>query len=219
MRGAENTYNKLIAKYPEPAPPETPRITIVVTERDLTNPSKAKGFANYKIITADETKDEKGCETVGYGEVIRKVEPFLIHSVTKALSIKLAMKIFLRFNLEISNFDIDDNGEEHEKAQHVTIKISSQIVRQSNIREVVMEQLNKLLIEMERINERVQGSNWRIKKYHYISADMDKTKPSRASSYIALPNKYQNAKCGLINIKNKKQSDFLNFARMRYECK
>ena len=65
-----------------------------------------------------------------------------------------------------------------------------------------MEQLNKLLIEMERVNERVQGSSWRIKKYHYISADMDKTKPSRASSYIALPNKYQNAKCGLINIKN-----------------
>ena len=88
LRGAENSYNKLIAKYPEPAPPETPRITISVTERDITNPSRAKSFANYKIITADETKDEKGCETVGYGEVIRKVEPFLIHSVTKALSIK-----------------------------------------------------------------------------------------------------------------------------------
>ena len=146
LRGAENTYNKLIAKYPDPTPPpppEVPRITISVTERDLTNPSRAKSFANYKIITANETKDEKGCETVGYGEVIRKVEPFLIHSVTKALSIKQAMKIFLRFNLEIANFDIDATGEEREKAQHVTIKISSQVVRQSNIREVVMEQLNK----------------------------------------------------------------------------
>ena len=49
LRGADNTYNKLIAKYPEPAPPEVPRITIVVTERDLTNPSRAKSFVNFKL--------------------------------------------------------------------------------------------------------------------------------------------------------------------------
>ena len=52
------------------------------------------------------------------------------------------------------------------------------------------------------MDERVQGSNWRIKKYNFISADMDKTRPSRASSYIELPAKSQHAKCGLINIKN-----------------
>ena len=202
LRGAENTYNKLIAKYPEPAPPETPRITIVVTERDLTNPSKAKGFANYKIITADETKDEKGCETVGYGEVIRKVEPFLIHSITKALSIKQTMKMSLRLNLEIAKYEVDADGEEHESKEHLTIRTSSHAVRQSNIREIALELLNLLLINMENISERVQGSNWRIKKYHYISADMDKTKPSRASSYIPTPAKYQHSRCGLINIKN-----------------
>ena len=54
-------------------------------------------FANFKIITSDETKDEKGYETVRYGEVIRKVEPFLINSITKALNVKRAMKMFLRF--------------------------------------------------------------------------------------------------------------------------
>ena len=112
------------------------------------------------------------------------------------------MKIFLRFNLEIANLDIDADGEEHEQSQHMTIKILAQTVRQSNIREVAMEQLNKLLIEMDRIDERVQGSNWRIKKYHYISADMDKTRPSRPSSYIPPPSIYSHAKCGLINIKN-----------------
>ena len=96
MTGAENTYSKLIAQNPEPAHPETPRITFVLTQRDMTNPSRARRFANYKIITADETKDEQGCETVGYGEVFRKVEPCLIHSVTKALSIKQAMKHVLK---------------------------------------------------------------------------------------------------------------------------
>jgi len=102
--------------------------------------------------------------------------------------------------LNVANFDVDADGEEHEKTQHVTIKISSQIVRQSNIREVAMEQLNKLLIEMERMNERVQGSSWRIKKYHHISADVDKTKPPRAPSFTTLPNKSQSATCCLINI-------------------
>ena len=97
MRGAENTYNKLIAKYPEPAPPEIPRISIVVTERDLTNPSRATSFVNFKIITADETKDEQGFETVGYGEVIRKVESFLINQITEALNAKKqAIELCLR---------------------------------------------------------------------------------------------------------------------------
>ena len=54
----------------------------------------------------------------------------------------------------------------------------------------------------------IEGSGWIIYRWHYIFVECLTTKPLRASSYIPTPEKYSNAKCGLINIQNKDQECF-----------
>ena len=63
--------------------------------------------------------------------------------------------------------------------------------------------LNKILDDGN-----INGSGWFIYRWHYIFVECLTTKPLRASSYIPTPEKYANAKCGLINIQNKDQECF-----------
>ena len=46
------------------------------------------------------------------------------------------------------------------------------------------------------------GSDWRLDRFVYLMVACYEIKPSRGSSYIPSPAPYNNAKCGLINIKN-----------------
>ena len=46
------------------------------------------------------------------------------------------------------------------------------------------------------------GSGWYIVKYNHIDIDLFETKHLRAASYIQTHEKYNNSRCGLINIKN-----------------
>ena len=63
-------------------------------------------------------------------------------------------------------------------------------------------------MEFDRLNELLGGSNWKVKRYVKLAIDFYSTKPSRGSSYIPTPEKYSNAKCGLINIRNEDQECF-----------
>ena len=54
-----------------------------------------------------------------------------------------------------------------------------------------------------------QGSNWRVRSINFQYIDILVYKPLEASSYIKLPPELQNARKGLINIKNKDQKCFL----------
>ena len=54
-----------------------------------------------------------------------------------------------------------------------------------------------------------QGSNWRVRSINFQYIDILVYKPLEASSYIKLPPELQNARKGLINIKNEDQKCFL----------
>ena len=47
-----------------------------------------------------------------------------------------------------------------------------------------------------------KGSEWRIYKVLFIYVKCFTNKPQRGSSWIPTPDRYNNARCGLINIKN-----------------
>ena len=53
-----------------------------------------------------------------------------------------------------------------------------------------------------------QGTGWVIKKFLNIFIDIYETKPIRAASYIPTPPKFNNSRCGLINIQNDDQECF-----------
>ena len=62
-----------------------------------------------------------------------------------------------------------------------------------------------------RVNARVDhqvGSGWTVKRITTMYLKTYTMKPSRGSSYIPTPEKFKNAKCGLINIKNEDEMCF-----------
>ena len=217
LRGAEKEYETVVAKYQEKEPtplvttmkrrlrrkqaPEQ-RIKITVSEREITDRVKAKAFANFKIETHESTRDERGNETVEFGEIARKLEPFMINSVTKALEAKNFIKISCRLVILAVEEKVDQEGDVQAKTKHHTIRTNASTVRSSNVKEMVVEQLTKLMMEMERLNERLGGSNWKVRRFEKVEVDIDKTKPPRASSYIETPEKFKNAKCGIVNVRN-----------------
>ena len=232
LKGAESMYNKIIeskAPEPEPAPPrrritgkqprDAARIKFNVVERDLADVTRAKSFATIHVQTSQDTKDEDGNETVEFGEVVRKVEPLMINTITKALSIKKSMKISMRFTLQVTEQKVNADGEVTNRTQHHTIRTRSQAVLQSNIKDVVIERLNNILMQMDQLNERLGGSQWRIKKYEKFDVDMDKTRPPRASSYIEVPAKFKNSQCGLINIKNPEDNECFKWCMLYHLTK
>jgi hypothetical protein len=57
-----------------------------------------------------------------------------------------------------------------------------------------------------------------VKKYTKLAIDIFETKPLRASSYIPTPERFSNAKCGLINIHNTDQECFRWCMRYHQSC-
>jgi hypothetical protein len=62
-------------------------------------------------------------------------------------------------------------------------------------------------------NMKFIDSQWTLIKIDYIFLESFDIKPIRGSSYIPTPEKYSNAKCGLINIRNEDQECFKWFMK------
>ena len=73
--------------------------------------------------------------------------------------------------------------------------------------ETVNEQMEELTTQAETLDQHVVegkpiGSSLMIISIDKLAIDMFETKPLRGSAYIPTSEKYSNAKCGLINIRN-----------------
>ena len=79
-------------------------------------------------------------------------------------------------------------------------------VTNGNIGDIAHSELGALeakCVEVGTVGE--NGSGWIIKRFVNIFINVYETSPIRAASYIPTPPKYNNAKCGLINIQNDDQ--------------
>ena len=86
-----------------------------------------------------------------------------IRDSTKALEAKNFIKISCRLVILAVEEKVDQEGDVQARTKHHTIRTNASTVRSSNVKEMVVEQLTKLMMEMERLNERLGGSNEKVK--------------------------------------------------------
>ena len=138
----------------------------------------------------------------------------LLREIKKALKVKPIFKARLRLHLWIHSSKKDHANMKfrgyHNKRhvyEIVLITKGHRLVNQTNYK----EELNYLITEMQdRVTSICEvGSDWRLVKYFALSYDMYEVKPLRSGSFIPTPEKYSNAKCGLVNIQNKDNRCFM----------
>ena len=83
---------------------------------------------------------------------------------------------------------------------------SAEKVSQSNIETILLNKFDNLDKKLEDLAS-VQGSEWTPYKFHRIDLKGFTNKAERGSSWIPTPEKYNNAKCGLINIKSEDDNE------------
>ena len=98
--------------------------------------------------------------------------------------------------------DIDDFGERIAAEIKPTEKLysSKTVSVNSNLSETLENASDKLEEHARVLPEK--GSKWRIYKVLFIYVKFFINKPQRGSSWIPTPDRYNNARCGLINIRN-----------------
>ena len=103
----------------------------------------------------------------------------------------------------------NEAGELHEDITLEDVMIISKdpaSLTTSNIDETAVKQIQ--ILKDKCLDVALKDSDWRIKEFKAIFIDMFETRPVRGSSYIPTPERFSNAKCGLINIHNEDHECF-----------
>jgi uncharacterized protein (UPF0335 family) len=187
-----NNYKKLVNTL---EPPEIVRIKI--RKPDLNRPSTS-------IIINLETlqKDDQGHETYSWEEIFHYIENKIKSEIREVLATKKPIKIRLRLNLDFVKYQdsFDDERIENIQNSNLSTHASNMLSNADDIHAILEEQKKAIADKLEVFKE-LKGSGWTIKTYHYLAIDIYEIKKLRGSSYIPTPEKYKNAKCGLVNIK------------------
>ena len=64
------------------------------------------------------------------------------------------------------------------------------------------------VLDQRDVEGKPMGSGWKIVVINILAIDIFESQPLRGSSYIEPPEKYSNAKCGLINIRSDDEECF-----------
>ena len=96
--------------------------------------------------------------------------------------------------------DADDNGYEEDEITSTIKSVLKAINNKHEVENVLDTLFNNLLMKIDLTNHKSSG--WTLKKINYFFVHFHKVKPSRGASYIPTPDKFNNSRCGLINIKN-----------------
>ena len=108
-----------------------------------------------------------------------------------------------------------DKMDEHGVMQHTLVKEMiytdnlPRTITNGNVNTIGSSQLEALSAKCDEVGTVGEnGSGWIIKKHLNIFIDIYETNPIRGSSYIPTPPKFNNSRCGLINIQNDDQERF-----------
>ena len=218
LEAADKKYKATVAKYSSKLPitgrlkAKTSVVTLTDHITDLTRPK-----AHIEITIETNQHDEKGNEKIGFDALSHLMEKRIENHVRNTLQIKKTMKFRLRLLMEVVRETMDSEGKPVETKENVTFSLRPEAVTKANLEEAVGNQLIKMRMEVDRLNERLGGSNWKIKRYNKLCLDFDQTRPSRASSYLETPEKYKNPKCGLINIRNENDNECFKWCMLYHQ--
>lgn len=202
VKRGEREYTKLYDKYHE-ALPVTGILsgpTFHTTNRNLNSPN-----LSIKTIITNGTNLQ---------QTTRKAENHLIKVVEDVMKIKKSFKIRIRCKAVYFRIYVDENGDEKREYQKGIISTKKpNIITKANYKETIKNEIN-ILREVilgaygDGTDIEKNGSGWNFEKIEEFITDIFEIKPVRGSSYIPTPEKYSNAKCGLINIRNEDQECF-----------
>ena len=136
-----------------------------------------------------------------YDEGFSYVKSAIETKLKNILKVKRSMKTHLGIKITFAKKDTNSEGEsiveyedKHFKTKPETISSDKQII--STVQKL-KDDLKQMVAEVS-----LEGSQWSIVKIHFFFIECVSIRVSRGASYMPTPAPYNNAKCGLINIKN-----------------
>ena len=79
-------------------------------------------------------------------------------------------------------------------------------ITRTTYKQIVDDVMDELLTQLHEFH--LKETSWKVVSINNVNMDTYKIKAARGSSWIPTPERYSNAKCGLINIKNEDQECF-----------
>ena len=188
----DKKYRELMHKYNGAASQtgKLARPTTIITKIVPKNVEKALSRISFALDT----------DVKVFRHVFAMIEKPVKAEIQKMYELKKSMK--LQF---LISFTIMDTITKLESTPMWSTKFMEIVGNNINI---VIESLSKELeLKLEKLQD-IKGSSWTIKEFHYLDIGCATTKAVRGASYIPTPEPYNNAKCGLINIKNDDEKCF-----------
>jgi hypothetical protein len=209
----KNKANRLINKYTE-IEPITHRLrqkTTVRTEKRVVDNTKV----DYKNLDKSKMHIELDLEQKYYFDKnLQQIYPIiknkLINSINHLFETKKVSncKIILGCVSTWIYIDVDDEGDNprtEEIKQPVKTNYKT-IYSKEKIKDVLDDLFDIMINKFENLTQR--DTKWSLKNINNIFIEVFKINAIRGSSYIPTPDKFKNAKCGLINIQNDDQECF-----------
>jgi len=204
-------YDQIVAKYQEAEPlnvrmqkqieAKTKKVTDTYKISEVKVKDGTKGALGYVELHLDNVKDSNETHGVNLdlmANVVRKVCATQVENMLKKhKTFKIKLGAYTRYQSMTdasSKFD-----------QHVVPKNIERITKH-NIMSTIDVLFEALKVKMMEWTQKESG--FYISKVFHVFVIFYKTNPVRGSSYIPTPEKYSNAKCGLINIQNDDQFCF-----------
>ena len=101
--------------------------------------------------------------------------------------------------------EFDGRTEKKVEQNQFATKHAKTITR-TTYKQIVDDAMEELLTQLHEFQ--VKETGWKVVSINNLNMDTLKIKAARRSSWIPTPERYSNAKCGLINIKNEDQECF-----------
>ena len=145
-----------------------------------------------------------------FENIKNRLHLIIFRKLTTLLERKKSMKASIGCYFKLYKFEVASNSENKlssdgkriysYKQEKKVAKTKALTITRSNLDEIISDMIEKL--DSSIINLKIEESGWRIKRYDTIFIETFTTNVARGSSYIPTPVPFNNAKCGLINIKN-----------------
>jgi len=170
--------------------------------------SKARSYIQFQF---NYMPDDEGVEKRSLKQMFNSLGNEPVSQVEKTFVGKSSMKVRMRVNVWLEREKRNEQGEivKESKKDCTFITREPQRITKSTIKKVLNEQIEKLIANLENLSDKIEGSGWVIKKYLKLAIDMYEIRVARGASYLPTPEKFANAKCGLINIQNTEQKCFM----------
>ena len=147
---------------------------------------------------------------VGILEFINFYREGILHRISKALSLRTALKVNFHLNILLRKESADGEVLHSEFGLGTE---SSEIYGTTDLNKWLDKEIQKLQIRFEEAE--LQGSNWTLEKIIDLEVRLNRFVPLDASSYIPLPKPIANRKA-IINVQNEDNRCFFNSVACKF---